>query len=80
VADKSQYRVLCRAQGQEIAQVIKSHLESEGIPAVLQYESAGLIYGITVDGIGEVKVLVPKEFLEEARRVIEPQEPASPDE
>jgi Putative prokaryotic signal transducing protein len=80
VADKSQYTVLCRAQGQEIAQVIKSHLESEGIPAVLQYESAGLIYGITVDGIGEVKVLVPKEFLEEARRVIEPQESASPDE
>jgi len=35
------------------AQVMKSHLESEGIPAILQYEGAGLIYGITVDGLGE---------------------------
>jgi len=31
-----------------------------------------LIYGITADGIGEVRILVPVEFADEARRVIAP--------
>jgi hypothetical protein len=34
------------------AQIMKSHLESEGIPAILRYEGAGLVYGVTVDGPG----------------------------
>jgi len=52
------------------AQVIKSHLESEGIPAILQYESAGLVFGITIDGLGETKVLVPQDLAEEAKEII----------
>jgi len=32
------------------AQIIKGRLESEGISVLLNYESAGLVYGITVDG------------------------------
>ncbi len=52
------------------AQIIKSHLESEGIPVILQYESAGLVYGLTVDGLGETKVLVPEYFAQEAREVL----------
>jgi len=49
-------------------------LESEGIPVYLKYESAGIIYGILADGIGEVRILVPKECAEEAIQIIEPQE------
>jgi hypothetical protein len=74
MADKSQFVIISRVQGQEIANVVKSHLESEGIPVLLQYESAGIIYGITADGIGEVRILVPKEMAEEARQIIEPRE------
>jgi len=74
VADKSDFTVISKVQGQEIANIIKSHLESEGIPVLLQYESAGIIYGITADGIGEVRILVPKEFAEEAKQIIEPKE------
>ena len=51
------------------AQIIKGRLESEGIPVLLNYESAGLVYGITVDGLGEVKVMVPKRLAEEAREI-----------
>ena len=53
------------------AQIIKSRLESEGIPAMLQYESAGLVYGLTADGLGETRVLVPVELAEEARRLLQ---------
>jgi hypothetical protein len=42
------------------AQIIKGRLESEGIPVLLSYESAGLVYGLTIDGLGEVKIMVPK--------------------
>lgn len=52
------------------AQIIKGRLESEGIPVLLSYESAGLIYGITVDGLGEVKIMVPRNMEEEAREIL----------
>ncbi len=52
------------------AQIIKGRLESEGIPVLLNYESAGLVYGIMVDGLGEVKLMVPKRLAEEAREIL----------
>ncbi|NQT48352.1 MAG: DUF2007 domain-containing protein [Chloroflexi bacterium] len=53
------------------AQIVKGRLESEGIPAILQYESAGLVYGLTADGLGETTVLVPEDLAEEAREILE---------
>jgi hypothetical protein len=52
------------------AQIMKGRLESEGIPVLLSYESAGLIYGLTVDGLGEVKIMVPKHLAEEAKEIL----------
>jgi hypothetical protein len=52
------------------AQIIKGRLESEGIPVLLSYESAGLIYGLTIDGLGEVRIMVPKRLAEEAREIL----------
>lgn len=63
------------AQGQMQAHVFKAHLESAGIPAVLQYESVGLVYGILADGLGEVRVLVPAPLVDQARHVLENPEP-----
>ena len=60
------------AMGPLRAEVIKSKLEAAGIPVLLSYESAGPVIGITVDGLGEVKVQVPQELAEEARILIEP--------
>ena len=74
MGEKSDFVVIKTVQGEAIANVIKSHLESEGIPVYLKYESAGIIYGIIADGLGEVKILVPRERAEEARQVIEPRE------
>jgi len=52
------------------AQIIKGRLESEGIPVLLSYESAGLVYGLTIDGLGEVKIMVPKRLAEEAKEIL----------
>jgi hypothetical protein len=59
------------AQGLLNAQVIKAKLEEAGIPVLLDYESVGPIIGITVDGLGEVRVLVPDKCADEARALIE---------
>jgi hypothetical protein len=52
------------------AEIIKGRLESEGIPVLLRYESAGLVYGITIDGLGEVKIMVPRNLAEEAKEIL----------
>lgn len=57
-----------KAAGQLEAHVVKGKLESAGIPVLLQYESQ--ILGITVDGLGEVRILVPEPLAERARHLI----------
>ena len=58
------------AQGHMRASVIKSKLEAAGIPAMLSYEAVSRIYGLTVDGIGQVRVLVRPEDRAEAQRLL----------
>jgi len=60
---------VCTARGIE-AQIIKGRLESEGIPVLLSYDSASVIYGFTVNGLGAVKVMVPKHLIEEAKEIL----------
>jgi thiamine pyrophosphokinase len=73
--------VVYRAQGHMRANVIKSKLEAAGIPAILSYEALSRVYGLTVDGIGEVRVLVRPEAAADSRRLLaeEPQEEQSRD-
>lgn len=65
--------VIYTASGLMRAHVIKSKLEEAGIPVLLDYESAGPVIGITVDGLGRVRVLVPEDRAEEAASLIEEQ-------
>jgi len=58
------------SQGHMRANAAKLKLEAAGIPAILSYESAGRIFGLTVDGIGEVRVLVPQERADEAMVIL----------
>ena len=74
MAEDTDYVVITRVQGEIVANILKSHLENEGIPVFLRYESAGRVYGLTVDGLGEVSILVPQKLAEDAKRVIEPRE------
>lgn len=60
-----------RAAGLLLAQVIKGRLEASGIPAMLDYESLGPVLGVTVDALGEVRVMVPVALAQEARALLE---------
>ena len=80
MADKSNFVVISTVQGELVANVIKSHLESEGIPVLLEYESAGKVYGLTVDGLAQVRILVPQELADKVRQIIEPKEPGQAEE
>lgn len=74
--DKSRQANLTKvytAVGLTRAHVIKAKLEEAGIPVLLSYESLGPVYGITVDGLGEVRVMVPDEHAEEARSLLKEQ-------
>ena len=52
------------------AQVIKAKLEDAGIPVLLKYESVGPVIGITADGLGEVRILVPSRYADAARALV----------
>ncbi len=67
--------VIYSSAGMMKAQVIKSKLEGAGIPVLLDYESVGHVIGITIDGLGEVRVLVPRDRAEEARALIHEEPP-----
>lgn len=58
------------ASGQIEAEIVKGRLESEGIPAMLRYEAAGLIYGLTIDGLGQVEIQVPSPLAQHAREIL----------
>ena len=68
--DKPDLVTVHTAFGMLSAQVIKTKLESAGIPVLLDYESLGVVLGITVDGLGEVRVMVPEDLVEEAQALL----------
>ena len=67
---QSESLVAVRTTNYMEAHIIKGRLESEGVPALLRYESAGLVYGITVDGLGQVKVMVPQHLADQAKEIL----------
>ncbi|MBN1446217.1 MAG: DUF2007 domain-containing protein [Candidatus Omnitrophica bacterium] len=50
--------------------IIKGLLESEGIPVFIQQEAIGKAYGMTLDGLGQIKILVPAERKDEAEQLL----------
>lgn len=59
------------AAGPSEAIVIKSVLETNGIEVKEVQETAGKLWGLTMDGLGKVEIYVPEEKFEEARAIIE---------
>ena len=51
------------------AEMVKGLLENSGIPARLEGEAIGQIYGLTTGPLAQVKVLVPREALDLARKI-----------
>lgn len=59
-----------RASGEAEALIIKSLLESNGVACLLKSHAAPSVHVFTIDGMGEVKVMVEESKAEEARRLI----------
>ena len=52
-------------------EMIRGKLEVSGIEVKLEQEAVGKVLGLTTNGLGEVKVYVPKDKIEEAKKVLE---------
>jgi hypothetical protein len=52
------------------AQVIRSLLESFDIPCILKSNAAPSVHLFTMDGMAEVRVMVPESLAEQARTLI----------
>ena len=76
--EDQQLTTVYTANGQPEAEIIKGLLESQGIPAILRYESAGIVYGLTVNGLGQVQIQVPSSLVQEALALIATDEGESP--
>lgn len=59
-----------RASGEAEAHIIKGLLESEGILCLLRSQAAPSVHAFTVDGMGEVRVMVPESQAERARKLV----------
>ena len=70
MAEEPELACVLTCQGIDLAQIYKSKLEAAGIPVLLRYEAAGPVFGITIDGLGAVKVMVPAEFAAEAEDLL----------
>lgn len=65
----SEWKVVVKLYGMLEAQALLGRLQAEGIPAQAWQEGAGKALGLTVGYLGEVRVVVPSEFYEEAKTI-----------
>jgi hypothetical protein len=68
--ENDKWVVVYVATGMINANIIVGRLESEEIPTKLRYDVVGAIYGLTLNGLGEVKVLVPSRYVMKAEEVL----------
>ncbi len=59
-----------KAPNEMEAQVIKGLLESYGVPCFLKSNAAPSVHMFTIDGMGEVKVMVLAAMADSARQLI----------
>jgi ribosomal protein L25 (general stress protein Ctc) len=61
---------LVRVSGKIAAESILAALRANGIPARAHGEAAGELYGLTLDGMGEVTIFVRASQLDSARELL----------
>jgi len=52
------------------AEVIKSFLESQGIPCIYKGQVVHSIHPFSVDGLGEIRIFVPEKDYETAKKLM----------
>jgi hypothetical protein len=64
------WEALTEVDGELNAEIMRGLLEAQGIPVNLSQEGAGKVYGLTVGEFGKVEILVPSNYLAQARQVL----------
>jgi len=70
LSEETGFTTVYIARSQPEAEIVKGRLNCEDIPAILRYESAGIVYGLTVDGLGQVEVRVPSHLARHAKEIL----------
>ena len=65
-----EYVVVTTVQGQFDEAQVRAFLEANGIPTAVRGESLRLTHGLSVDGLGAVEILAPREHADAARRLL----------
>ncbi len=65
-----EYVTVYRAWGEAETQVVRGLLESSGIKCRLRKRGPQSIYPVTVDGLAEAEIMVPKARETEARAIV----------
>lgn len=68
---ETKWKVVTKTAGLMTAEVIVGRLMAEGIPARAWQEGAGQALGLTVGLLGTGYVLVPEEYLDAAKEILE---------
>lgn len=54
-------------------EIIKSKLDSYGIPCMLKEESARRLFGLTLNGLGKVRIMIPAQYKDKAEEILDEQ-------
>jgi hypothetical protein len=65
-----QTKIIFRTWSDTEAELIRGLLESYGIPCSVISDITHSVYPFTVDGLGEIRLSVPMEAVEEAERIL----------
>ena len=68
-SDPKEVEILKTAGGVN-ADAIVAALRGSGIPARAHGEAIGAVFALTMDGLGEVSILVPEEYENRAREIL----------
>jgi hypothetical protein len=66
-----------RVWGLSEAEIIKSFLESNGIDCTFQGRNVQTVYPITMDGLGEMRIMVKESDYEVSKALLEEKDDAS---
>ena len=74
-----EYTLLCACDSREETMIIESLLMAEGIECRIQQESIGVLYRLSQNGLGEMKVFVDAEKVGEAEALLDAASKATPE-
>jgi hypothetical protein len=69
--DHHQWVSIARVQGDLQAELLRGLLEAQEIPVLLSREGAGRAIGLTIGLLGEVEIMVPDKYKDEAISILD---------